>query len=253
MPRAARSALPRTARAEAQAVYFPSCVTRVLGGEGDSRAPSLVDVLTTVAGRAGFRLWIPPASANRCCGMVFSSKGYDGAYRDAIGRTVSSLWEWSGKGTIPVVTDASPCAQTLRQAGYDLDPVNRRRLARLGILDGIDFAHDLLLPRLKPTRASGAVVLHPVCSAQKMDLVGKLEALARACADRVDVPISAGCCGFAGDRGLTVPELTASALAGEAAEVRAGSYVGYYSSSRTCEIGLSRATGKPYRSFWYLL
>jgi D-lactate dehydrogenase len=67
------------------------------------------------------------------------------------------------------------------------------------------------------------------------------------------VPRSAGCCGFAGDRGFLVPELTASATAAESREVLSGSFDGYYSSSRTCEIGLTRATGRPYRSFWYLL
>jgi D-lactate dehydrogenase len=72
------------------------------------------------------------------------------------------------------------------------------------------------------------------------------------CAEAV-VPESAGCCGFAGDRGYSVPELTASATLAEAREVSSGTFDGFYSSSRTCEIGLTRATGKPYRSFWYLL
>ena len=39
----------------------------------------------------------------------------------------------------------------------------------------------------------------------------------------------------------------------EAAEVRARPHDGYYSSSRTCEIGLTRATGRPYRSYIHLL
>ena len=67
------------------------------------------------------------------------------------------------------------------------------------------------------------------------------------------VPVDAGCCGFAGDRGLLVPELTASATRHESAEVCSGEFDGYYSSGRTCEMGMSRATGRPYRSFWHLL
>jgi D-lactate dehydrogenase len=63
----------------------------------------------------------------------------------------------------------------------------------------------------------------------------------------------AGCCGFAGDRGYLVPELTASATRQEAAEVRAANFDGHYSSSRTCEIGMTRATGSVYRSYLYLL
>ena len=67
------------------------------------------------------------------------------------------------------------------------------------------------------------------------------------------VPLSAGCCGFAGDRGFLVPELTQSATKHEAAEVKARQVDECYSSSRTCEIGMSRATGQIYRSYLYLL
>ena len=72
-------------------------------------------------------------------------------------------------------------------------------------------------------------------------------AIAAACADDVVVPFDAGCCAFAGDRGLLHPELTASATAREAAEVRRGDYDAYLSSNRTCELGMSRATGHSYR------
>ncbi len=47
-------------------------------------------------------------------------------------------------------------------------------------------------------------------------------AVAEHVADEVVVPQDAGCCGYAGDRGLLHPELTASATAREAAEVTAG-------------------------------
>jgi D-lactate dehydrogenase len=86
-----------------------------------------------------------------------------------------------------------------------------------------------------------------------MDLTSKLEAIASACSAQVTIPRDAGCCGFAGDRGFLHPELTASATRREAEEVRAGAFEGHYSSSRTCEVGLTRATGQIYRSYLYLL
>ena len=97
------------------------------------------------------------------------------------------------------------------------------------------------------------MALHPVCSAVKMGLSGKLEAIARLCSGEVLVPASLGCCAFAGDRGFMYPELTASATAGEASEIKAHRHDGCYSSSRTCEIGMTRATGEVYRSYLYLL
>jgi D-lactate dehydrogenase len=97
------------------------------------------------------------------------------------------------------------------------------------------------------------VALHPVCSVVKLNLSPKLEGIARACSQEVLVPLLAGCCGFAGDRGFLFPELTESATRREAAEVRADRHDGYFSSSRTCEIGMTRATGQIYRSYIYLL
>jgi D-lactate dehydrogenase len=100
---------------------------------------------------------------------------------------------------------------------------------------------------------AGDVILHPNCSARKMNLQAKLTGIASACAKTVTVPFNLDCCGFAGDRGLLFPELTASATSLESAEVNARPYDGYYSSNITCEMGLSLATQKNYHSIVYLL
>jgi D-lactate dehydrogenase len=67
------------------------------------------------------------------------------------------------------------------------------------------------------------------------------------------IPPAATCCGFAGDRGLLHPELPASALRDEAAELAQRPCDAYVSSNRTCEIGLRQVTGKPFRSFVFLM
>jgi D-lactate dehydrogenase len=134
-----------------------------------------------------------------------------------------------------------------------LTPENREKFDQLRILDSVAFVHDQLLPRLTNRRAVSSVALHPVCSVIKLNLSGKLEGIARACSREVVVPLHAGCCGFAGDRGFLFPELTEAATRREADELQAGRHDGYYSSSRTCEIGMTRATGKVYRSYLYLV
>jgi len=121
------------------------------------------------------------------------------------------------------------------------------------ILDGIQFARELVLPNLKISRKKAAVALHPVCSVVKMGLVPTLRELACACASEVFVPLESGCCGFAGDRGFLVPELTEADTGRQAAEIRGRDFDSYYSTSRTCEIGMTRATGKTWRSIWTLL
>ena len=80
-----------------------------------------------------------------------------------------------------------------------------------------------------------------------------LEQLAGAVAERVVNPVSAGCCGFAGDRGWLHPELPAAALRPEVAELAGDCHDAYVSSNRTCEIGLSRESGHAYRSVVHLL
>jgi D-lactate dehydrogenase len=244
--------LPVTTAEGAHAIYFPSCLTRTFGPSGRSTAMAAADAFVTVAARAGVRLHIPRDVSGCCCGTPYSSKGFTEAHRIALNHAIERLWIASDGGRLPVVVDTSPCTFGLRST-EGLTAGNRERAATLRILDAVEFFAAEVLPRLSVRPVASAVVLHPVCSLEKMGLVGPLTQIADACSGRVFVPPSSGCCGFAGDRGWLVPELTASATAAEAREVAATPADGWYSSSRTCEIGLSRATGRDYRSWIYLL
>jgi D-lactate dehydrogenase len=86
-----------------------------------------------------------------------------------------------------------------------------------------------------------------------MGLATRLRNLATALADDVYVAPSATCCGFAGDRGISHPELTATATRPQAEELEGRHFDAHLSSNRTCEIGLERATGEPYESVLILL
>jgi len=254
VPRAARNRRPHTDRSGAEIVYYPACISRVLGrlrGEPDDL--SLIEAFVEVARRARVPVYIPPDVAGTCCGVPFSSKGYDKAHATSVNRTIERFWNWSDHGRLPIVVDASPCTYGLLTCRPHLTEENQCRFDHMRILDSVRFAHDRLLPRLTISHKAGSVALHPVCSLTKMGLTPELRAIASACSQRPTIPPSAGCCGFAGDRGYLVPELTASATRQEAAEVRADHFDGHYSSSRTCEIGLTRATGSVYRSYLYLL
>ena len=249
-------AFPETGpRERAAAVYFPSCVTRVLGASpgGDGTTP-LARTVVEVAARAGLRLFIPRDVAGTCCGMPFSSKGFEQAHAIAANRAIERTWRWSDAGRLPVVVDTSPCAFSLATCRDVLTETNRQRFDALQIQDAVLWAHDTLLPLLPIRRLIPRVALHPACSVVKLGLVTKLAATLRACAGEVVVPIEAGCCGFAGDRGFTRPELTEAATRAEALELTAGPPCDLHvSSSRTCEIGMTRATGLAYVSFWDVL
>jgi D-lactate dehydrogenase len=254
MPKPAKAKLPVTTLEDAQAIYFPACISRMMGHlPGEPEDLSLVEALVVVSARAGVPVHIPKDVAGTCCGVPFSSKGYDEAHRYTVNHAIEQFWAWSQQGRLPIVMDTSPCTHGVLTSRAYLSPENQTRFDQLKIVDSVAFAHDVLLPRLQIARKVGAVALHPVCSVTKMNLVGKLEGVAKACADKVVIPRDAGCCGFAGDRGFMLPELTASATKHEASEVKARAFHGYFSSSRTCEVGMTRSTGQTYRSFLYLL
>jgi D-lactate dehydrogenase len=253
-PRPAKAVRPATREEGAAAVYFPACISRTMGAlPGERSETSLVEAFVEVARRAGTPVWIPDDVEGVCCGVPFSSKGYVEAHAFAANRAIERFWAWSDEGRLPVVVDTSPCTYGVKGSRPKLTPENQARFDRLTILDGVEFVHDALLPRLEPRQKARSVALHPVCSLTKMGLGSKLEGIARFCSDDVTVPLSAGCCAFAGDRGFLHPELTASATREEAAEVRAKGCEEHLSSSRTCEVGLTRATGEVYRSYVFLL
>jgi len=254
LPRPASGRLPATSPSGAQAVYFPSCIARVIGPlPGEREEIGLVQAFVALARRAGTPVFIPERVAGVCCGVPFASKGYDEGHFVAVNRAVERFWKWSDGGRLPVVVDTSPCAYGFATCRPSLTPANQEKFDRLRILDGVAFVHDRLLSRLAVRRKAASVVLHPVCSLIKLGLSSKLERIAQACSEAVTVPLHAGCCGFAGDRGFLFPELTESATRREAEEVVATEHDGYFSSSRTCEIGMTRATGRVYRSYIYLL
>jgi D-lactate dehydrogenase len=221
-------------RKGAAAVYMPACINRIFG-------PSLPDALVRVSARAGMPVWIPGDVAGHCCGVPFGSKGYTDAEESMRSKTTAAIERWTDGGRLPLVIDASSCTHGLRTEVTDTS-----------VLDAIEWVQRLL-PALNITRKVASVAVHPTCSVRHMGLVHRLQEIAAEMADEVVVPAAATCCGFAGDRGMLHPELTAAATADEAAELAGRSFDAHLCGNRTCEIGLTEATGKPYASFVHLL
>lgn len=234
---------PTGSGARDKVVYLPSCATRIFGASHDDNgeARSVMEITLALLDKAGFDVILPEMIGHLCCGMAFKSKGqYEEANHKA--RELNrELLAASQNGRYPVLCDTSPC--TLQMQDH-LDE-------RLEMLEPVAFAHDYLLPRLTVTPLDERVAVHVTCSSTRMGLDDKFVGLARACARDVVVPAEITCCGFAGDKGFTTPELNASALEGLAEQVAACS--AGYSNSRTCEIGLSQHGGIPYRSILSLL
>ena len=166
---------------------------------------------------------------------------------------VARLWRWSDEGRLPVVVDAASCTGAIADPAEGvLSEESSERLGRLEILDSVSWALRLL-PDLELTEKVSAATVHPTCATRRLGLAHPLRALTEALADDVYVAPSATCCAFAGDRGITHPELTASATRPQAEQLAGRRFDAHLSSNRTCEIALERATGEPYESVICLL
>ncbi|WP_432104199.1 FAD-binding and (Fe-S)-binding domain-containing protein [Streptomyces sp. bgisy091] len=248
-PGPASRALPATSRAGASAVYFPACVNRIFAGPDGAGYLSLAKSVVSLSARASKPVWIPEDVAGTCCATIWHSKGYDTANAVMANRVVEAAWGWTAGGALPLVVDASSCTLGLAHEVVPyLTDENRALHEELTVVDSLVWAADELLPHLTVFRKQGSAVLHPTCSMEHLGDVAHLRALAEACAETVVVPDDAGCCGFAGDRGMLHKELTDAATAKEAAEVNTRGYDAYLSANRMCEIGMDRATGHRYHS-----
>ena len=180
--------------------------------------------------------------------MAFSSKGYVEAGKKASDELESALTKASENGKYPILCDMSPCLYTMH-ANMD---------AKLKLYEPAEFITKYLLPKLKITPKHEKIAVFAVCSSKKLGVDNMLYDLAKLCSDDV-VVIESNCCGFAGDRGFTYPELNTHGLRHlrEQIDGRADGSgkpcVEGYATSRTCEIGLSRNSGVTFRSILYLL
>nr|WP_228484692.1 FAD-binding and (Fe-S)-binding domain-containing protein [Microbacterium cremeum] len=227
------------------AVYLPACVNTMFGPAGDGIG--VTEAFRRLAERAGVRLVVPDRVDTLCCSTPWTSKGFARGREVMLRRVADAVVTTTRGGELTVVTDASSCTEgflhLLAEAGVD---------AR--VEDAVAFAERVLLPRLGAvTPVIATLALHPTCSSTQLGLDPSLRRVAETVATEVVVPDAWGCCAFAGDRGMLHPELTASATAAEAAEVRALGADAHASCNRTCELGMTRATGADYRHVLELL
>ncbi|MEO5945408.1 MAG: FAD-binding and (Fe-S)-binding domain-containing protein [Chitinophagaceae bacterium] len=233
-------------------VYFPSCISRALGSSPLDKK-NIMETLLEVANKAGIRTEIMQNSIGSCCGQIFNSKGFSNAYKFTAVKIINQLWSSTNEGLYPVVMDVSSCTYTLHHIRPALTAVAQAKYDKLKIIDSIDFLHDMVIPDCIISKRKKSIVLHPVCSLKKMGTENKFKKIAEHFAETVTIPLQAGCCGMAGDRGFIFPELTASATFFESEEVKATEYDGYYSTTKTCEMAMSEAVAKNYESILYLV
>ena len=232
-----------TAADKPRVVYFASCVSQVMGpAHLDAEQTPLRDKTQQLLEKAGFQVVYPEAMNSNCCGQPFASKGYPKQAADKLNELGLMLLRASRNGQDPIYSDTSPCTLRLLQ---DLnDP-------RLNIYDSVRFLREEVLPRLELKPLETKIAVHITCSTQHMKQADNFLAIAKQCVQEIVVPEGIHCCGFAGDKGFTLPALNHHALRDLAAQVDSCS--AGFSSSRTCEVGLSSYSDLSYQHLVYLV
>ncbi|BEH00112.1 FAD-binding and (Fe-S)-binding domain-containing protein [Bacteroides sedimenti] len=224
-------------------VYFPSCLNQMMGTAKDTPDPTpLVDKTVLLLQKAGYEVIFPKEMDKLCCGTIWESKGMMDIADRKSAELEEALFAASKQGAYPVLCDQSPCLHRMRNV-----------MTKVKLYEPVEFIYTFLRDKLEFTPVDKPVSIHVTCSTQKMGLRNQIIALAELCSTKVIVPEEVGCCGFAGDKGFTRPEVNTYALRKLKPQLeKAGVEVGY-SNSRTCEIGLTTNSGIPYISIVYLV
>lgn len=243
MPKAYTPKATGSLKSELKVVYFPSCLNQTMGTAHSSPDHTpLVDKTVALLEKAGYEVIFPSNMNKLCCGTIWESKGMpEIADRKAV-ELEEALYIATENGRYPVLCDQSPCLYRMRNT-----------MKRIKLYEPAEFILTFLCDKLEFTPIKQPVAIHITCSMKKMKLEKQLIALAGLCSEKVLVPEEVGCCGFAGDKGFTHPEVNAYALRKLRPQLeKAGIEVGY-SNSRTCEIGLTTNSDIPYLSIVYLV
>ncbi|MGQ4276843.1 FAD-binding and (Fe-S)-binding domain-containing protein [Pseudidiomarina sp. E22-M8] len=220
-------------------VYFITCPNRMFGYAQDNQR-SLPDTVVRLCNKAGIEVILPESAAQSCCGQPWQSKGYPQQAAERREQLRQLLWQASEQGRWPIVLDASPCALQLD----DCEHITTLELSA--------FLYQHVVPELALEPINEPLLVHVTCSSRHLDQGTALRNLAQLCSTKVVEPDGIQCCGFAGDKGFTLPELNSTALAPLAEQVPKDCSKGV-STSRTCEIGLTQHSGVAYAHIAFLL
>ncbi|MDX1298458.1 MAG: (Fe-S)-binding protein, partial [Pseudomonas sp.] len=208
----------------------------------DAEQVPLLDKTRALLEKGGFNVVFPADLDSLCCGQPFASKGYAEQAERKKQKLIDALLKASRGGLDPIYCDTSPCTLRLLEDGLD---------SRLKLHDPVKFIREQLLERLHITPQCKPVAVHVTCSTQHLGEAQGLIDIVRRCTTEVVIPEGIHCCGFAGDKGFTTPELNRHALRDLKSAVQYCEEG--ISTSRTCEIGLSQHGGIDYHGLVYLL
>ena len=196
--------------------------------KGDPRMDALPVKTAALLRKAGFEVVLPGDNGSLCCGQPFESKGLPEQANAKRREVEQALLKASRNGQDPMysIPRPAPCgSRKIRhkpRSSCTTSPVPPRRGA--GAVDD-------------PKR-SETVAIHPTCNNINMGLQAKLKTIAEACVEKVIVPDRVFPAGLGRGQRVPSPGIECQRLGDLRAALPEDCTSGY-STSRTCEIGLS--------------
>lgn len=209
-------------------MYIPSCNNRIFADSSESI--SLHNAIHRLLEHIGYQVVYPEKLAMICCGQFFDSDG-----NPQLGHDMRKLMTKAvNNSPYPVLVDNSSCLYSM------ISHSNTSKLS--SIIDIVETS----LPQLSIKKRYAKVALHIDCSSKKLVQDERIICLLKNFADKVIIPHAVNCCGFAGNKGFTTPELNQSGLSTLAHQIT-DCDIGV-TFNRNCQIGLSLHGQKKYIS-----
>lgn len=236
-----------------EVVYFSSCLNRLFAPPKEAKDQrNIQEVFESLCQKSKVNVIYPKNLKGLCCSKAF--KDYKETAKDMALKTFEALVEVSKNGSIPIVCDHSACSLELLERAYEFEELKK---VQLKIQDMPSFVLETLIPRLEITPRDSTIGVYAPCATrhykQKEDNQSALLQIAKLCSKDVFMDKDTKCCGFAGNKGFLNPAMNQSALRNFVRFYDENPIIEGYSSSSTCEMGLSANTKRVWQHIIYLL
>ncbi|WP_033751954.1 FAD-binding and (Fe-S)-binding domain-containing protein [Helicobacter pylori] len=235
----------KTLKGGEKVIYFSTCINRSFAPStkmADRR--SIQEAFESLCQKAKVSVMYPNGLSSLCCGKAFIH--YTALTKQNNEKNHAIFLQLSDNGKIPIVLDHSACSMHFFK--------QMKAYKDLKVYDLSVYIEEVLSPKLKFNPINEDIGLYTMCALKLENKEEVLLNLAKKCTlGEIVIHKETGCCGFAGNKGFFTPELNESALDGFQTFYQSYNLKRGFSTSSTCEIGLSEKTRFSWQHIAYLV
>ncbi|STP05138.1 FAD-binding and (Fe-S)-binding domain-containing protein [Helicobacter acinonychis] len=235
----------KTLKSGEKVIYFSTCINRSFAPStrmADKR--SVQEVFESLCQKAKVSVMYPNELNALCCGKAFIN--YTQLTEQNNEKNHAIFLKLSDNGKIPIVLDHSACSTHFFK--------QMKAYKNLKVYDLSVYIEEVLSPKLKFNPINEDIGLYTMCALKLENKEELLLNLAKKCTlGEIVIHKETGCCAFAGNKGFFTPELNESALNGFKTFYQSYNLKRGFSTSSTCEIGLSEKTQFSWQHIAYLV